>query len=330
MSEQEQGRPIATNALEVDTLASDWIERRDFGPWTEADQRDLEFWLRQSLAHRIAFVRLDAGWKRTGRLAALTPPMRQPTSNPPIREPRLRLFWLAAAAITVAAIGSGAVFFVSQPAKTTYATNVGDREVLSLADGSQIELNTDTVLRTAVTASRRTVWLEKGEAYFRVKHDVAHPFVVVVGNRELTDLGTEFTVRRDVGRLQVVVVEGLVRLDDNIAQRHEAPTRILKPGDVVVATNTSMTVSTKSPRELENGLGWRRGVLVFDHTPLSEAATEINRYNAKKLVIADPVAAQLKIGGTFPKNNVNAISAAVRELFGLRVQDRGDEIVVSR
>jgi len=242
----------------------------------------------------------------------------------------LKPFQLAAAAITVAVIGGGVAFLVSQPAKTTYATNVGDREVLSLADGSQIELNTDTVLRTAVTASRRTVWLEKGEAYFRVKHDVAHPFVVVAGNRQLTDLGTEFTVRRDSGRLQIAVVKGLVRLDDNIAQHHEKSTRILKPGDVVVATNASVSISTKSSQELANELGWRRGVLIFNHTPLSEAANEINRYNAKKLVIADPMAAQMKIGGTFPKNNVNAISAAVRELFGLRVKDRGDEIIVSR
>ena len=319
-----------SNASEVDEAASDWLERRNFGPWTEEDERKFEEWFESSLAHRIAFVRLESGWNRTERLTALHSPMRD-SGSLPTRDSWLKFFKLTAAALFVAAVGSGIAFYYSaKPAQSAYATGIGEREVLSLADGSQIELNTETSLRTAVASGGRTVWLDKGEAYFRIKHDAAHPFVVLAGTRRLTDIGTEFTVRRDPERLKIAVLAGNVRFDGDHSLREGQKPAILKSGDTIVATAASFSISREPLKQLANELGWRRGVLIFNQTPLSEAAGEINRYNRKKLVIADSAVGRLKIGGIFPKNNVNAITAAVRELFGLRVEDRGDEIVVSR
>jgi transmembrane sensor len=63
---------------------------------------------------------------------------------------------------------------------------------------------------------------------------------------------------------------------------------------------------------------------------LADVATELNRYNTKKLVIADAEAAKARIGGTFPTDGIDEVTAAARVLFGLRVEDRGTEIVISR
>jgi len=323
-----QEHAVFPPALEVDRIASEWLERRSFGPWTENDQRKFDSWFTDSLAHRIAFVRLEAGWKRTERMTVLQSPMRATVS--PQSHPWTRGLKFAAAALALVAIGGGFAVYSAKPDVATYATKLGEREVLSLADGSQIELNTETSLRTAVTAGRRIVWLDKGEAYFRVKHDAAHPFVVVTGNRRLTDIGTAFTVRQDAGNFRVAVLEGSVRLDGSRTSPGSASPTILKSGDTVVATVAGYSISRETREKLTDELGWRRGVLIFNQTPLSQAAIEINRYNSKKLVIADPVAARMKIGGTFPKNNVDAITAAARELFGLHVEDRGTEIIVTR
>lgn len=330
MSEPGEKRPLESAALEIDAVASDWIERREFGPWSDADQKALDAWIGQSLAHRIAFVRIEAGWNGAGRLAALK------SSPADFASPDKGGNWgrffrgaTAAAIATVVAI-AGIVYYNARPIGSVYATNIGEREVLSLADGSQIELNTDTVVRTTVTANKRMVWLDRGEAYFHIKHDAAHPFVVVAGTETLTDLGTEFSVRRDADRLRVAVADGIVQLDSARRQRNDQPARVLRKGDVAVATADNLVISRSSARQLSDELGWRRGVLIFDRTPLIEAAAEINRYTRKKLVIADPIAGQMKIGGTFPKNNVNAITIAARELFGLHVEDRGDQIVITR
>ncbi len=63
-----------------------------------------------------------------------------------------------------------------------------------------------------MTSTVRTVTLDGGEAYFEVVHDARHPFVVLAGNRRITDLGTKFSVSREGDHVQVVVKEGRVRV----------------------------------------------------------------------------------------------------------------------
>lgn len=330
MSGTIEDRPLKSKALELDALAADWIERKAFGPWTAADQTALEAWLQQSSAHRIAFVRMRSGWEKAGRLAILQSGLRQDSHGIPVRHSRMKVFRVALAASACLAVFAGvSTLYTSPPAAPAYSTGIGEREVLSLADGSQIELNTDTALRMTAVAGQRTVWLQHGEAYFHVKHDPNRLFVVYAGDKRITDIGTEFSVRRDTGQVKVAVVDGSVRFEGD-GRKPGQKEKVLHKGEVVVATAETTTIIHQSSRHMDEELGWRRGVLIFDRTPLSQAAEEINRYNSKKLIIADPEAGQMKIGGTFPKNNVNAITAAARELFGLHVEDRGTEIVISR
>jgi len=86
----------------------------------------------------------------------------------------------------------------------------------------------------------------------------------------------------------------------------------------------------KAPQELNADLGWRRGVLTFDNTPLADVAAEFNRYNRTKLVIADSSSAKIDIGGTFRADDVVAFAEVAKGLLKLQVQKRGDNIVISR
>src|SRR5580692_3601520 len=66
---------LGTDAIEQ--RAADWaVLRRNQRDWTEDRQVELDAWLSQSLAHRVAYLRIDAMWQRTQRLAALRTPMR--------------------------------------------------------------------------------------------------------------------------------------------------------------------------------------------------------------------------------------------------------------
>ena len=103
---------------------------------------------------------------------------------------------------------------------TTYSTGLGERKTLTFVDGSQIELNTDTVLRASFENGSRNVWLDKGEAYFRIKHDAAHPFAVEAAHQRITDLGTEFSVQSNAGRLKIAVLKGRVRFDGTANGAH--------------------------------------------------------------------------------------------------------------
>ena len=322
------GAPTDTllpGARSIRLAAAEWHDRRERDGWTKEDEAALAAWLAQSPAHRIAFLRIDAAWKRADRLNALR------SSGRGGRFAMLAHFWptairMAAAAAVVAVIGFVAAPYFEKSPVQSYSTTVGGRETLALADGSRIELNTDTSVRVEITGERRTVWLDSGEAFFQVRHDAARPFVVRVGDRRITDIGTKFVVRRDESRMKVAVLEGEVELD--AVQAGRAP-KLLKQGDVAVATGNTVSISRKTQRTLTNELGWQRGVLVFDNVTLAEAAAEFNRYNRQKIVIADPSAAHITIGATLPQNDVPAFARVAQKIFGLHVERQGDNIVIS-
>jgi len=244
---------------------------------------------------------------------------------------RKRSYLIAAAAIlAVAALaGTGSVILLQSSQTQTFTTALGAHKTVTLADGSRIELNTDTVLRTRIGAHERLVWLDKGEAYFRVKHDATRPFVVAAGNYRVRDLGTEFSVRNDVNHLEVALVEGRARFEAADAKVQMPPSN-LTPGDVVVATAEKVTITKKPERKLANELAWRQGLLVFNYATLADAAAEFNRYNAKKLVVADPAAARLTVMGKFPANNVALFGQVAKAVLSVHVEDRGTEIVISK
>lgn len=309
--------------------AAEFIVEQQTGEWSQSDEAALAEWLAESSAHRIAFWKLEATWDRTKRIAALKP----------VRRARLaemgRRVWpvlsRAAAALALVCAGGAAAFYYSHrpPQEQTYATTVGGHETLALDDGSRIELNTDTSIRIAMTGKSRKVWLDRGEAYFDIHHDGARPFVVMAGNARVTDLGTKFTVRREEKRLNVSLIEGRAELENGEAGDN-ARSAVLKPGDVAVATRDTVAITRKRDQVLKDALGWRRGVLVFEDTELSAAAQEFNRYNRKKVIVADAHTAHLRIGGTFPSTNVDAFADAAEAILGLHVRYRGNDIVISR
>ena len=252
----------AMHTKEIKACAAAWLERQDRSDWNANDQAELEAWLAQSNTNLIAYWRVHDAWKRAERLVAVQPAV------VPLATPRRKIWPLltgiAATVIAVAALGLGARSLISKPQDRTFATPLGGHEIVSFADGSRIELNTDTVLRTRMTTQERIVWLDKGEAYFQVKHDDAHPFIVIAGGDRVTDLGTKFFMRRDSGELEVALLEGRVRFGEADA-RPQAQTTLLTPGDVATASSNAMFVTQQPVNSLANKLSWRRGVLVFDH-----------------------------------------------------------------
>jgi transmembrane sensor len=313
-------------AAEIEAQAALWLERRHFGAWDDAAKTAFDMWLAESPAHLLAYWRLDATWNRTERLVALKP-ARTDVAAPQKKRVWPNLMRLAAVAAIVAAVAGASSFYFAKPRIDTYSTALGERKILTLPDGSKIELNTDSVLRLAQGGSRRA-WLDKGEAYFQIKHNSASPFAVEAAGHRVTDLGTAFTVRTNKDRLEVSLLEGSARLDtaDARVQQHST---VLIPGDLLVATSTTLSVTKRPERRLREALGWRRGVLVFDHTTLADAAEEFNRYNHTKLIVADGAAADRTIGATFPVHDVELFARTAEQVLGLRVEHRGGDIVIS-
>jgi transmembrane sensor len=317
-----------TDTRAMKKRAANWLQRADGSDWNEKDQADLESWLSESPANRVAYWRVKSAWERAHRLRVLQSVTHERVEAGAERPWRRFPVRTVAALGLFSLLGIGAVFLSSGARQQTFSTAVGGHEIISLADGTQIELNTDTLLRTKFGARERTVTLDKGEAYFKVAHDVRRPFAVIAGEAKITDLGTKFVVRRDPGNIEVALIEG--RAEFNALNEVAGRPILLAPGDVIKRYGHAIHLQRKSKEELTDELGWRRGVLIFSHATLADAAAEFNRYNSHKIVIADPAVAQIAIGGTFEADKLGTFAQLARRLLGLHVETRGDEVVISR
>jgi transmembrane sensor len=354
------------SSTEIEERAADWLAQRDRGVWSAADEAKLAEWLHASTAHRVAFLRLDAAWQQANRLNALgagtargaipppgewglalfsenqasrdrsadeadpVGPVDQALSTTPYRGFR---HWkrphAALAASLVLIVALAAMWSLRALHGSSYSTTVGGLAAIPMPDGSRVTLNTDSKIRVSLSDTERRVNLERGEAFFEVAKDASRPFVVVAGDKRVIAVGTQFSVRREGDDIRVAVSEGRVRLEQRESDGHEPPVAQVSAGGIARADSGGVLIERKTVPEVEDGLSWRNGFLVFRDIPLADAVAEFNRYNEKKLVIETPGVAAIRIGGNFRSTNVEAFVRLLSSGFPIHAKSRGDQIVLS-
>jgi transmembrane sensor len=318
---------------DVRDLAAGWFARQRSGEMTPADRAELRAWLEEDPTHRIAYLSVRRAW---GGAAALR-------GDPQVLEIRQqwseRRRWdvaarLAAACVALVLVSSAGfagwrVFAGPQPlTDEAFRTAVGERSTVKLPDGSEVTLNTDTVLRTRADKDRRLIYLERGQAFFKVAQDKRHPFVVTAAGRTVTALGTAFDVRVDSGAFTVTLVEGKVRVEAPLP----APASPAGQERAVNFQATEMTAGSQlvavarepwrvAPANVVVETSWTKDILIFDDEPLTDVVAELNRYSGKKLVIVDPAIEKTPISGTFRSGDVDSF---VRTIQAYRLAKAGD------
>ncbi|MBO9711645.1 FecR family protein [Sphingomonas sp.] len=212
-----------------------------------------------------------------------------------------------------------------------YRTAVGERKTVELQDGSKLTLDTDSAVDVAYRGDQRMARLVRGQAFFEVSHDARRPFRVAAGERIVTVLGTRFNIRLGQDETRVVLVEGSVGISAGSDPAHPGrETERLAPGQQLVVRTGKPDVIGQVQTALP--LEWRRGFIRFDGETLAEAVAQLNRYNAKKLVVRDPGAASLRISGAFPTDDPDGFVQTLTMLYPVRAGPAKDgEIeIVSR
>jgi transmembrane sensor len=212
------------------------------------------------------------------------------------------------------------------PTAMTYATAVGERDSVRLADGSTVILGPSSRLDVAAGygAFVREVELN-GEAYFDVVHDTARPFTVHSGGATIVDVGTTFSVRDDAGaRLRVAVTSGSVRVSRGSSA----------DSGVVLGAGDAVTLAGDAPANVARGTvtaddtAFARGALVLRDAPLSEVAAELRRWYGIELRVTDSATARRRLTATFAGESPEQAMAIIGAALGARVERRGDTVIV--
>ncbi len=235
----------------------------------------------------------------------------------PAHAPRRRAPMVAAGIVALL----GAVLW-ADPAWHTqrYVTAAGERQHLTLPDGSDLTLNTRTVAEVEWHLRSRQVRLVDGEALFDVRHSTWRPFVVRAGKTTVRVVGTAFNVRRADPRVTVTVLRGRVHMEE-------------ASGDAVLLTarqaaeSFNGTLTARAAPDLSAAIAWKDGKLMFDRTPLAQAVADINRYRATPAVLTDPALGRLQISGVFDSARTDALLDLLPSILPVAVHREANDTV---
>jgi transmembrane sensor len=211
-----------------------------------------------------------------------------------------------------------------------YATAIGQSRDVLLSDGSKVTLNTASLVEVRYTAARRDVRLLTGQAMFQVAKNPDRPFVVWARDRQVTALGTAFDVRIRGDGVQVLLVEGHVRVDpvrpQGLARLIPALARTdLTAGQQLLTEGAS--AGEVMAVDVERETAWNRGVLIFRNDSVGDAVREVNRYSQVPIVVDDPGVANLKVSGIFPTASQADFIAAMEALYPVRTRSEQGGVI---
>jgi transmembrane sensor len=325
---------------EIEEEAATWIWRMESGSSGGADTEGFEAWLRQDPRHRRAVEELSKVWEALDGLAdnrfqeplpdlTEVPAAGNPTSRRPVR--------LAAAAAVVVATVAGVIWWAQRSETQVLATAVGQHRTVTLADGSVVTLNTNSIVETNIGRGSRDIYLKKGEAHFEVAHDRLRPFLVHAGDAVVRAVGTEFEVRvRPDRHVDVLVNEGRVEVQPEIlpvpnagnALRAQpialAKVKAVSAGEVLSTASSTYAVTSLSAEQLSSDLAWREGAVVFDSEPLERAIAEIQRYTDAHIAISDPSIANLPVGGRFKTDDLQGFLDGLAAALPISIRRTAD------
>lgn len=309
---------------EVDAEAASWLARLNSPYRTNETDGAFKAWLSADAAHRAAFERATDIWELLPGIPSASVRASKAIDAGRDDPRRSRRFAMAAGIIAMISIAGGYGWSSRAPA---YETAIGGQQVVALADGTRLSLNTDTKVTVSFSEDGRIVQLDRGEAMFEVAKDPRRPFIVRAGKEEVRALGTSFVVRRDGEKLSVTLLEGRVEVRGVV--RNAPPLKaVLEPGQRLMVTQAAGAALDRP--SIEEVTAWRRGEIVLDDATLIEAAEELNRYGADHLVVADPSLASLRVSGVFATNDVAEAANAIAALHGLRVERAGRDVRLTR
>ncbi|MDP2548791.1 FecR family protein [Oceanobacter sp. 4_MG-2023] len=281
---------------------------------TSKQRQDFERWRQQSIRHEQAFDRMASVWQQLDhieedlRLPAAKA-LQQATLTKRSTLPLVAMVTLSACWISLSSELSGLF--------SDYHTSHGQRQQITLNDGSEIILNTDSAIDVDFTNQQRLIHLKQGELYITVAADVSRPFVIQTEHATATALGTQYAVRVRRQTTEVVVTESKV----NVCPEQTSPCVVTHQNEATSADNQQ--VATPHTVDADLHTAWTSGKLVVDNWPLSRLLAEISRYYPGPLLYSDTALQSIQVSGVFILDAPEQILTHLEHSLPIRVNRAG-------
>lgn len=326
----------------IEQEASEWIARLNADDVSAEDRSRFDSWRRAHFLHGRVYDELSATWRAytsAGPLVRAVSFGQLMNEAAEARRPQRRRVWPAAA--MVAAVAAAIAWYTAPAPREVFATAIGEQASVSLPDGSTMQLNSNSLALIDYSRGARIVRLERGEGFFRVIHNTAHPFWVVSGSSWVRAVGTAFDVNHAEDRLSVIVSEGSIEVGKQGVSRDRAPTDkaltqlpilFAVAGQEVEVDGSATIVRTLSAADIARTEAWRSGVVYFENQPLKDVVAELSRYTSLKLSVDDAKLQQTPVGGTFRANSggVETFLRMLKDGLRLKIRREAGHVYIER
>ena len=307
--------------------AADWLTRLQRPEVDETDWLAFDAWLSEPGA-REAYDAIQAVDEEIfQRGSAVRGELAEPRRVAAKRAFSIDWRWLgglgAAAAATAVAITIAPWGELLPQPDTLYTTAKGESRTVQLADGSRVDLNTDSHISVRLEKDARRVTVHDGQALFDVAHDSARPFLITAGDETVRVIGTRFDVRRRDGQLSVTVLRGLVEVSTD---GEDTPVR-LRPGQMLEHIEGASGVSVRAVAA-EDQVGWRSGRLVYRDQPLGRIVSDMNHYFDRPIRLEGENTATLRFSGVLIVDGQDAMVRRLSSLMPISATPTDDAIVL--
>ena len=317
-------------------MVRDWLsEDREHEHIFEQVKKDIE---KINMMKDIRSVNVDGAWdKLKHRITAgsgtqeLQPEIIR--NIPVYRKIFVPAMKWAAVILLLIGFSFGAIKIVTTPGwpytkKVQTASTSGSQKEIILEDGTSVYLNngSELIYPRQFKGKTREVRL-KGEAYFDVKRDTRHPFVIIAENAEVKVLGTAFNVKARIPEktIEVYVERGSVQLSQRTNQNNNV---VINPGYIGMLSNNDQVKKVKN--DDVNYMAWKTHKLVFKETPLSEVVNTLNRVYNVNISINGNNIADLKYNGTIESISLQSVLEALQTAFNLKIENQGKNIIIQK
>ncbi|UZE28220.1 FecR family protein [Pseudomonas asplenii] len=320
-----------TPAQEQAALA--WLSRLHDQP-SRVDQARFSRWLQADPAHAQAYSQAQVLWELSeepaSRLAqedalalqGLLRAMERP------RRSALRRYCaplaMAACLLLMVAVGGG-----WQPQRwfddlgADYVSAPGQVRTVTLADRSEVTLDTDSAIAVDFSGGERHVRLRRGSAFFMVSH-TGEPFVVDARGGEARVLGTQFEVRLQDEGARVTVLSGRVGVTPGKGAAQQVLTANQQQA---YADGTAQPMHTV---DSDLQLAWRQGWLNYSKASLAEVVDDLRRYYPGRILLFNDALAARRVSGSFPNKDPQAVLDSLRGVLGFEQHNLLGRVIVLR
>ena len=201
----------------------------------------------------------------------------------------------------------------------------GKRTYITLADGSEVWLNSGTQLDfpSEFNGKTREIHVD-GEIYIDVVPNEKMPFIVHAQEMHIRVMGTSFNLSayRDDVKKTIVLVEGKVTVEHGERKLAE-----LFPNEKIDVSENTVSKELVNTSEY---ISWKKGVLEFNETPMSEILKKVGRYYNVQFegATAGKLNDQTLSGKLFLSNNLDSVMTSVSILSSTIYRRENNKIII--